>query len=43
MLYEKRSILMELVSPNNYVAIDEEEMMHLDGGLSLHKDGVMLQ
>ncbi len=34
---------MELVSPNNYVAIDEEEMMHLDGGLSLHKDGVMLQ
>ena len=23
---------MELVLPNNYVAIDEEEMMYLDGG-----------
>lgn len=24
--------LMELVLPNNYVALDEEEMMYLDGG-----------
>ncbi|HEU3697885.1 SPH_0227 family bacteriocin-like peptide, partial [Streptococcus pneumoniae] len=23
---------MELVLPNNYVVIDEEEMMYLDGG-----------
>ena len=30
---------MELVLPNNYVAIDEEEVMYLDGELSLHKYG----
>lgn len=34
---------MKLVSPNNYVAIEQEEMMYLDGGLSIHKDGGMLQ
>ena len=28
---------MELVLPNNYVAIDEEEMMYLDGGLNMFK------
>ncbi|HEU3439334.1 Membrane protein [Streptococcus pneumoniae] len=26
---------MELVLPNNYVVIDEEEMMYLDGGFSI--------
>lgn len=26
---------MELVLPNNYVVIDEEEMMYLDGGAYL--------
>lgn len=34
---------MDLVLPNNYVAIDEKEMRCLDGELSLHKDGGMLQ
>ncbi|CAG5680528.1 Uncharacterised protein [Streptococcus pneumoniae] len=24
---------MELVLPNNYVALEEEEMMYLDGGV----------
>ncbi|MGI0166723.1 SPH_0227 family bacteriocin-like peptide, partial [Streptococcus pneumoniae] len=28
---------MELVLPNNYVVIDEEEMMYLDGGAYLSK------
>ncbi|MDS5167318.1 argininosuccinate lyase [Streptococcus pneumoniae] len=28
---------MELVLPNNYVVIDEEEMMYLDGGTYLSK------
>ncbi|VKT82426.1 Membrane protein [Streptococcus pneumoniae] len=27
---------MELVLPNNYVVIDEEEMMYLDGGGGLY-------
>lgn len=30
---------MELVLPNNYVDLEQEEMRCLDGGLSLHKDG----
>ena len=38
---------MKLVSPNNYVAIEQEEMMYLDRKLSLHKEvlyyGEMLQ
>ena len=38
---------MELVLPNNYVAIEQEEMMYLDRKLSLHKEvlyyGEMLQ
>ncbi len=34
---------MELVLPNNYVAIEQEEMRCIDRGLSLHKDGGMLQ
>ncbi|MGF3113630.1 hypothetical protein [Facklamia sp. P9177] len=28
---------MELVLPRNYVEIEQEEMMYLDGGLSLYK------
>ncbi|HGR1406661.1 TPA: argininosuccinate lyase [Streptococcus pneumoniae] len=28
---------MDLVLPNNYVVIDEEEMMYLDGGAYLSK------
>ena len=31
---------MELVLPNNYVALEQEEMMYLDGGLSIH-NGVL--
>ncbi|WP_156018078.1 hypothetical protein [Streptococcus ruminantium] len=31
---------MELVLPNNYVALEEEEMMYLDGGLSIHNSVV---
>ena len=31
---------MELVLPNNYVALDQEEMMYPDGGLSIH-NGVL--
>ena len=38
---------MELVLPNNYVDLEQEEMMYLDGKLSLHKEvlyyGEMLQ
>ena len=38
---------MELVLPNNYVAIEQEEMIYLDRKLSLHKEvlyyGEMLQ
>ena len=34
---------MKLVSPNNYVDLEQEEMRCLDGGLSLHKDRGMLQ
>jgi len=26
---------MELVLPNNYVALEQEEMMYLDGGFSI--------
>ena len=28
---------MELVLPQNYIEIEQEEMMYLDGGLSLYK------
>ena len=31
---------MELVLPNNYVTLEQEEMMYLDGGLSIH-NGVL--
>ncbi len=38
---------MKLVSPNNDVALEQEEMMCLDGKLSLHKEvlyyGEMIQ
>ncbi|CEO74915.1 Membrane protein [Streptococcus pneumoniae] len=30
---------MELVLPNNYVVIDEEEMMYLDGGGYIYPGG----
>ncbi|MTV58681.1 argininosuccinate lyase, partial [Streptococcus pneumoniae] len=33
----RRRKQMELVLPNNYVVIDEEEMMYLDGGAYLSK------
>lgn len=31
---KKGRVIMELVLPNNYVEIEEEEMMYLDGGWS---------
>ncbi|SNM64159.1 Membrane protein [Streptococcus pneumoniae] len=34
---------MELVLPNNYVVIDEEEMMYLDGGAIYIYPGGQLQ
>ncbi len=27
---------MELVLPNNYVALEQEEMMYLDGEIGIH-------
>lgn len=32
---------MELVLPNNYVVLEQEEMMYLDGGL--FRDGLLQQ
>ncbi|CMX59507.1 Uncharacterised protein [Streptococcus pneumoniae] len=34
---------MELVLPNNYVVIEQEEMMYLDGGGFLFRDGLLQQ
>ena len=32
---------MELVLPNNYVALEQEEMMYLDGGVLVVTGGIV--
>ncbi|BDD43403.1 hypothetical protein [Streptococcus ruminantium] len=32
---------MELVLPNNYVALEEEEMMYLDGEIGIILEGIL--